>query len=142
MPPPLALDELAAQIIKLTAGLNAATYKWLGLVAEYDNRCTWPNGELQSCAQWLQRNCGFKLNAARERLRVAHALRDLPKISAAMARGARNVRAPWTESDDHGVLSLDLLDVAKGFNRRAAHVAVGDPSAAARAAMTQLGVAP
>jgi hypothetical protein len=43
---------------------------------------------------------------------------------------------------DHGVLSLDLLDVTKRFNRRAAHVTVSDPAAAAHAAMTQLGVEP
>jgi len=43
---------------------------------------------------------------------------------------------------DHGVLSLDLLDVGKRFNRRAAHVTVSDPASAARAAMAQLGAAP
>jgi hypothetical protein len=43
---------------------------------------------------------------------------------------------------DHGVLLLDLLDVSKRFNRRAAHVTVSDPATAAHAAMTQLGVAP
>jgi hypothetical protein len=43
---------------------------------------------------------------------------------------------------DHGVLALDLLDVSKRFNRRAAHVTASDPAATARAAMAQLGVAP
>jgi len=41
-----------------------------------------------SCAHWLNFKCGIGINAAREKVRVANALADLPKISAAFARGA------------------------------------------------------
>ena len=41
----------------------------------------------QSCAHWLNWKCGVALGAAREKVRVARALENLPKISAAMARG-------------------------------------------------------
>ncbi len=43
---------------------------------------------------------------------------------------------------DRGVVSVDLLDVAKRYNRRTARLQLGEPAVTARAAMTQLGVAP
>lgn len=42
---------------------------------------------MRSCAHWLNWKCGISLNAAREKLRVAHALADLPRISASFAQG-------------------------------------------------------
>lgn len=41
----------------------------------------------QSCAHWLNWKCGIDMGAAREKVRTAHALQNLPKISAAMERG-------------------------------------------------------
>jgi len=40
-----------------------------------------------SCAHWLNWKCGVGLNAAREKVRVARALEDLPRIAAAFAAG-------------------------------------------------------
>jgi hypothetical protein len=42
---------------------------------------------LASCAHWLNWRCGIGLNAAREKVRVAHALVQLPGISKAFSRG-------------------------------------------------------
>jgi hypothetical protein len=67
--------------------LNAATYRWLMLIAEFDRRRGWWDGSLHSCAHWLNFKCGLNLGAAREQMRVAHALPTVPKIAAAMARG-------------------------------------------------------
>ncbi len=85
--PALTLPELAAQITELTGHLNAASYRWLVLVAEFDRRQGWSDGATQSCAHWLNWQCGIDMGAARERVRVAHALENLPRISAAMERG-------------------------------------------------------
>jgi hypothetical protein len=120
---PLDLNALATEIIQLAAKLNAATYKWLCLIADFDDRSHWPNGSLESCAQWLQRKCGFGLGAARERLRVAHALRDLPKISAAMARGAlgyakaRALTRIATATTEDELLSIALKKTADEVER-------------------------
>lgn len=83
----LSLEELEAQITELAGQLNAANYRWLLLIAEFDRRKGWGDGKLPSCAHWLNFKCGLNLGAAREKVRVAHALGELPKISAAMARG-------------------------------------------------------
>jgi len=83
----ISLDELEAQITELAGHLNAATYRWLTLIAEFDRRHGWRDGSLHSCAHWLNFKCGLNLGAAREKVRVAHALAGVPKIAAAMARG-------------------------------------------------------
>src|SRR5271156_5990772 len=82
-----ALAELEAQITELAGQLNAAQYRWLMLIAEFDRLNGWSDGKLPSCAHWLNFKCGLNLGAAREKVRVAHALVGLPKIAASMARG-------------------------------------------------------
>ena len=82
------LRELAAQITELAGHLNAAHYRWLSLIAEFDRRNGWSDGSTQSCAHWLNWQCGIDIGAAREKVRVAHALSKLPLIAAAMERGA------------------------------------------------------
>ena len=81
------LAELEAQITELAGQLNAAQYRWLMLIAEFDRRKGWSDGRLPSCARWLNFKCGLNLGAAREKVRVAHALAGLPKIAAAMRSG-------------------------------------------------------
>ena len=81
------IDELAAEICTLTGRINAANHRWLMLVAEYDRRNGWSDGATQSCAHWLNWKCGIAMGAAREKVRVARALENLPKVSAAMACG-------------------------------------------------------
>jgi len=78
---------LEAQITALAGQLNAAQYRWLTLIAEFDRRGGWRDGKLPSCAHWLNFKVGLNLGAAREKVRVAHALVGLPKIAASMARG-------------------------------------------------------
>jgi hypothetical protein len=81
------LEQLEAQITELAGQLNAAQYRWLRLIAEFDRRLGWSDGKLASCAHWLNFKCGLNLGAAREKVRVAHALGALPRIGASMARG-------------------------------------------------------
>ena len=83
----LSCEDLEAQITELAGQLNAATYRWLALIAEFDRRQGWADGLLKSCAHWLNFKVGLNIGAAREKVRVAHALAGVPKIAAAMARG-------------------------------------------------------
>ena len=86
--PEFPLRDLEAQITELAGQLNAAQYRWLTLIAEFDRRQGWADGSLHSCAHWLNFKCGLNLGAAREKVRVAHALVGLPKIAVAMQCGA------------------------------------------------------
>ena len=67
--------------------INAASYRWLALIAELDRRRGWAEDSARSCAHWLGWKCGVALGAAREKVRVARALERLPRTSAAMAAG-------------------------------------------------------
>ncbi len=81
------LAALEDEITELAAHINAATYRLLTLIREFDERRGWGGGGLKSCAHWLNWKCGIALGAAREKVRVAHALPDLPLISAALRDG-------------------------------------------------------
>src|SRR6188508_536933 len=73
------LDALGERIALLSAHL-------LVMLREFDLSGGW-NGGFRSCAHWLNWRTGLELGAAREKVRVAHALAGLPLLSAAMARG-------------------------------------------------------
>ncbi len=81
------IDEIAAEICTLTGHINAANHRWLMLIAEFDRRNGWADSATQSCAHWLNWKCGIAMGAAREKVRVARALENLPKVSAAMECG-------------------------------------------------------
>jgi len=74
-------QQLETQITELSAHIHAATYRLLELIREYDDSHGWVGPGLNSCAHWLNWKCGLSLGAAREKVRVAHALDDLPRIS-------------------------------------------------------------
>jgi Domain of unknown function (DUF222) len=80
------LDQLGDEIAELSAHLDAATARLLALLREFDARGGWANG-CRSCAEWLTWRVGLDPGAARERVRVARALGDLPQLAAALARG-------------------------------------------------------
>jgi hypothetical protein len=80
-------EQLGDQITELCGYLYAATYRLLVLIHEFDNAGYWELSGLISCAHWLNFKCGIGMNAAREKVRVAHALAELPKISEAFERG-------------------------------------------------------
>ena len=81
------IDDLDAAICRLARNLNAESYRMLVLVREFDERFGWHKWSFPNCAEWLAWRCGLSLSAAREKVRTAHALRELPAISAAFADG-------------------------------------------------------
>ena len=80
------LFELGERIATLAARINIATCEMLTLVAEFDRREGWADS-FTSCAEWLAWRTGRTLAAARENVRVAHALEDLPLTATAMKSG-------------------------------------------------------
>jgi 5-methylcytosine-specific restriction endonuclease McrA len=80
------LDRLGDEIALLSAHLDAATARLLDLIREFDARGGWNTG-FRSCAAWLSWRVGLDLGAARERVRVAHALGTLPLLFQALANG-------------------------------------------------------
>ncbi len=57
------------------------------LIREYDECEGWAQPGLRSCAHWLNWKCSINIGTARVKVRVAHALKDLTKISEAFREG-------------------------------------------------------
>ena len=66
---------------------DALHYWAMKLLAEFDRREGWQDTGFSSTAEWLTWRIGIKPGAARERLRTALALEQLPEISGAMKNG-------------------------------------------------------
>ena len=81
------IDDLDKAIVGLSARINAETYELLVLIRQFDERAGWLRCGLANCAEWLHWRCDISINAAREKVRVAHALKSLPEISAAFSSG-------------------------------------------------------
>ncbi len=117
--PQVEVVALGDRIAELSARIHAATWELLILIRQFDERNGWAG--CTSCAEWLGWRTGLEPGAAREHVRVARALADLPKLSDAMRRGkvsyskmraVTRVATPETEDD--------LLNVA--LSGTAAHV--------------------
>jgi len=81
------IRQLEDQITELAAHIHAANYRLLTLIRRFDESGGWAGPGLRSCAHWLNWKCGIGMNAAREKVRAAHALVELPKISASFSKG-------------------------------------------------------
>ncbi len=110
-----ALEELEEKIAVLAAHSHAGDHRLLVLVAEFDRRRGWELGGHRTCAHWLSFRTGIDMGTAREKVRAARALVDLPETSASMSRGELSfsavralTRVATTENEG------DLLELAQG----------------------------
>lgn len=83
----LPIDDLDREIVSLSMRINAATYELLVLIRQFDERAGWVRWGFENCTEWLHWRCDLSMNAAREKVRVAHALKLLPTISAEFSNG-------------------------------------------------------
>lgn len=104
----LSSAELESTLRSTAAELAAGTHRFLLLVGEFDRRGAWSDWECRSTAHWLSWHCGVGLTAAREQVRVARRLPELPNVSGAFSRGEisysktraiTRVATPESESD-------------------------------------------
>ena len=114
-------DALAAAVSTLAAHIHAATYRLLVLIAELDRREVWAAQGALSCAHWLSWACGIDTHTAREKVRVARALTELPLLSEALGKGElgySKVRALTRIATSEN--EADLLNI--GMHGTAQHV--------------------
>ena len=83
----LGTDELADGICLRAGQIAAAEAELLSWIAEFDRREGWAGTGMLSCAHWLSWRVGLSLGAAREQVRVARRLEELPVLAAAYAAG-------------------------------------------------------
>src|SRR5262249_50037448 len=81
------LDALADRIAATAATIDAAMHRFLTDLRRFDLEQGWARQGALSCAHWLNWRCGIALSAAREKVRVARALGNLPLIDDALRLG-------------------------------------------------------
>lgn len=105
---PRPIDEVEHELCALAGQIAAATARFLAVLADFDERRGWAGDGIVSCAHWLSWRCGLSLVTAREHVRVARRLGELPrtaeefadgKLSYSKVRAICRVATPATESD-------------------------------------------
>ena len=101
------LRQIGERIAELAEGINAAEARMMALIADFDRRGGWKDG-FGSCAEWLAWKIGITIGPARERVRAARALENLPQtadalrdgtISYAKVRALTRVATPESETE-------------------------------------------
>lgn len=124
----LPTERLEAELMSTAAHLAAGTCRFLLLIAEHDRRAAWEDWECRSMAHWLSFKCGLSMSTARDHVRTARRLIDMPMVRSEFARGALSyskVRAlarvcqPTNEAD---LLSIALHATASQLERACSHL--------------------
>jgi hypothetical protein len=89
----LTTEELADGICRRAGQIAAAEAEQLTWIGEFDERGGWAGVGMLSCAHWLSWKIGLSPGAARERVRVAARLRDLPAVAESFGQGEMS----WTQ---------------------------------------------
>ena len=86
-PQDLTTAQLEAEICTLAGHIAAATCRFLDLILDFDDREGWAVWDMPSCAAWLSWKCQLSPKTARDQLRTARALKDLPVLHGELAAG-------------------------------------------------------
>jgi hypothetical protein len=122
-PASLPLERVEAEICTLAGQIAAATSRFLTLLADFDDRDGWAGTGIYSCAQWLSWRCGLDLRTAQEHVRVARALRVLPRTREAFAHGrvsyskVRSVSRVATPDNEEDLVQAALDSPAAQLDR-------------------------
>ncbi len=81
------IDRLGNAIAEVAAHIDAATHRLLAMIRAFDAREGYARQGARSCAQWLSWRIGLAPGAAREQVRVACALGELPMMDESLRRG-------------------------------------------------------
>ncbi len=127
-PAGLTTAQLEAEICRLAGHIAAATCRFLDLILDFDDREGWAAWDMPSCAAWLSWKCQLSPKTARDHLRTARALRDLPVLHREFAAGrfsyskARAVARIATPDNEAGLVEMTALMTAAQADRFCAAV--------------------
>ena len=106
------LEALGEEIATFAARVDVATHALITRLRTFDQHEGWARADYPTCAHWLSWRTGIGLNAAREKVRVARALGELPrvdklfkkgKLSYSKVRAITRVATPESEKDFVGI---------------------------------------
>lgn len=105
------LDLIEQEIAALADEVGRRMARWLDLIAQFDVRSGARRAGFRSTSDWLAWRCGLDARTAREHVRVARRLSELPRVADAFADGELSyskVRAIARTDfeDEHTLLAL------------------------------------
>ena len=111
-------DALGDQIGRLAGSLAIGTHRLITAIGHFDAVEGWAKQGALTCGQWLSWKIGMGKGEAREKVRVARALRELPKLDAAFGCGEvsySKVRAVTrVATADNEALLVDIAKFTTG----------------------------
>ena len=116
-------EALGDEIATLAGRLNAANQRLLTCIRRFDEMEEWFRQGALSCAHWLTWRIGLVPGAAREKVRVARALGELPKIDEAFANGrlsysqVRAITRIATSKNETTILDVALVATGAQMER-------------------------
>jgi hypothetical protein len=125
------IDDLDSAIVILAARIYASSYELLVLIRRFDERAGWLKWGFANCSDWLHWRCDLSVSAAREKVRVAHALKTLPVIAAAFSSGelsyskVRALTRVATLDNDETLLAFALKTTAARVEDRCRELRCG-----------------
>tara|TARA_R110002072_G_scaffold31735_16_gene97666 strand:+ start:943 stop:2355 length:1413 start_codon:yes stop_codon:yes gene_type:complete len=107
-------NNLEQELLTLAAQIDAATYRFIKLLARFDEANAWQGEGIKSFSHWLNWKIGMNSVIAREKVRTARALADLPQVDEAFSKGEISytkvralTRVATAENEDY------LLEIAR-----------------------------
>ena len=119
----LTVEELGEEIATLSVHLDAARHRLLQCIRQFDESRGWYTQGAVSCAHWLSWRIGLDLGTAREKVRVANALGQLPQIDEALRVGklsyakVRALTRVATRANEAKLLDLALVATGAQLER-------------------------
>ncbi|AZI57809.1 HNH endonuclease [Nakamurella antarctica] len=119
----LTVDELENRICSTAGRIAVATCALLMMIERFDRLQGWSQWGMKSCAHWLAWTCSMSPATAREYVRVARAVSQLPLILDEFARGVlsyskvRSVTRVAGRVDEQTLLNLAVVETASQLER-------------------------
>jgi hypothetical protein len=130
------IDALDQRILNLCTGINAATYELLVMIREFDERGGCLKWGLECTAKWLAWRCDLSMATAREKVRVAQALKHLRLISESFSTGelsyskVRSLTRVATMDNEADLVAFALRNTASHVAEYCRELRMGSPQSA------------
>jgi hypothetical protein len=128
------IEELDQSILNLCTRINAATYELLMMIREFDERGGCLKWGLDCTAKWMAWRCDLSMATAREKVRVAQALKHLPLISAAFSTGelsyskVRSLTRVSNVANEEELIAFALRNTASHVAEHCRELRMGSPA--------------
>jgi len=128
------IEALDQSILNLCTRINAATYELLVMIREFDERGGCLKWGLDCTAKWLAWRCDLSMATAREKVRVAQALKHLPLISAAFGSGelsyskVRSLTRVANVANEEDLVAFALRNTASHVAEHCRELRMGTPA--------------